>query len=427
MRRLLGGLLAFVVLVAACGEATKPGFTAAPAAPTAASMPASTAIPPASSVPSAQPSPSAGVRPDHLVFRGGDGLQSVDAARGTLRARLPLGVPDARWSTLYTTVPGNGTTEVRALDVRTGTVLRRLELAGSWVLPTVVPGDLPVGLAEDAGLLALVDAAPGEGASRFAIVDTALAVKPRIVTLNGRFAFDAIGPDGRHLFLIEQLAGGQYQVRAYDLAAGRLAEGAIVDKRELGEEMEGRPIARSTTDDGAWALTLYEREDGSAFVHQLDTVNAGAFCVDLPETFTSISGEQSKAWRIAANPVSGGFIANDKLGFIGSIGVGDLDATARLLTGVKGLAAGRAGEALLLEPTVLTILGSSLQRTGYGPQVEGSGMVMAPSRTSLYVLTYTGTVRRVTLNASGATAAGSLTLDPAIDWTNAALVGVAEE
>jgi hypothetical protein len=427
MRRLLGGLLAFVVLVAACGEATKPGFTAVPQTPAATAAPAPTAVPAPTSAPSTQSTPSAATRADHLVFRVGDELRSVDTASGRLGAGLPLGVPDARWSTLYATAAGSGTTAVRAIDVRTGAMLRQTELAGSWALPTVVPGDLPVGVAERAGLLVLADAAPDAKASRFAIVDTALTAKPQIVTLNGRFEFDAVGPDGRYVFLIEHLDGGHYQVRAYNTQAGKLEEFIVVDKREIGEEMEGLPVARATTDLGAWTYTLYTREDGTAFVHQLDTLNAGALCVDLPEDLKAITPADQRAWRIAANQGSGGYVANDRLGFFGSLGEGDLAATDRLTTTLKGLAAGPAGYAYLLEPTVLSVFGPRLQRAGYGPTVEGSSFAVAPSRESLYVMTFVGRVDRVALALGKATADGSLNLDPAIDWTNARLVGVAED
>lgn len=417
MRRLLGGLLAFGIMVAACGEATKPGFTAAPSVPSATPVGRPTTL----------ASPSAGNRPEALVLRVGDALLSVDAASGALRARLPLGVPDARWSTLYTALAGSGTTSVRALDVRTGAVLRQAELGGSWTLPSVVPGELPVGYAGSAGLLVLVDAAPGPHQTRFAIVDTALAAKPRIATLAGRFEFDAIGPDGHYLFLIEQLGGGHYQVRAYNLALGRLEDFVVVDKREIGEQMEGLPIARATTGDGAWAYTVYAREDGTVFVHELDTLQAGAFCVDLPQDLKAITPADRSAWRIAANPASGGFLANGRLGFFGALAQGELGATDRLTSAVRGLVSGQAGHAFLLEPTVLSVFGPSLQRAAYGPTIEGRGLAMSPSRDALFVLTYVGNVERIALDGGTATVAGSVPLDPALDWTDAALVGVAED
>src|SRR5207249_3230039 len=118
------------------------------------------------------------------------------------------------------------------------------------------------------------------------LLPEALAADPRIVELRGSFPFDAIGPDGRYLFLIERIgeAGSDhYQVRAWDSAVGRLLDAPIVDKREIGELMEGAPVARAMSADGQWAHTLYLKEDGTAFVHQLDTRNGLALCVDLPE------------------------------------------------------------------------------------------------------------------------------------------------
>ena len=55
------------------------------------------------------------------------------------------------------------------------------------------------------------------------LVDTGLAAPARFVTLRGGFAFDALSPDARYLYLIEHLGAvgsGHYQVRAYDSTVG---------------------------------------------------------------------------------------------------------------------------------------------------------------------------------------------------------------
>lgn len=45
--------------------------------------------------------------------------------------------------------------------------------------------------------------------------------------------------------------------------------------------MLGSAVSRAATRDGRWQYTLYERGDGSAFVHVLDTIRLEAVCVDL--------------------------------------------------------------------------------------------------------------------------------------------------
>ena len=48
-----------------------------------------------------------------------------------------------------------------------------------------------------------------------------------------------------------------YRVRQYDLRAGVLRDGAIVDQEEPDEKMSGVPVSRVTSRDGATVYTLY--------------------------------------------------------------------------------------------------------------------------------------------------------------------------
>ena len=79
-----------------------------------------------------------------------------------------------------------------------------------------------------------------------------------------------------HLYAIQYLGTGpnpRYNVRAVSLVTGKPVGGAIVDKREPDEEMNGAPWARARSADGAWAYTLYVKPNGTAFVHALDTAS----------------------------------------------------------------------------------------------------------------------------------------------------------
>jgi hypothetical protein len=105
------------------------------------------------------------------------------------------------------------------------------------------------------------------------------------VRLRGHFAVDAISPGGRWLYLLHYTDPGnvlRYEVRAYDLAQRRLVPAPVVDPREPDEKMLGIPVTRTSSADGRWAYTLYQRPSEAPFIHALDTQGRAAFCVDLP-------------------------------------------------------------------------------------------------------------------------------------------------
>ncbi len=118
------------------------------------------------------------------------------------------------------------------------------------------------------------------------MVDTRTLKALRRVVLPGSFAFDALSPDGRRLY-VTQLPNGlngpiRYTVRSLLLATGRLEPGAIVDKTEPDEQMAGLPMARAWSRDGTSAFTLYSGLESHAFLHALDTMKLSARCIDLP-------------------------------------------------------------------------------------------------------------------------------------------------
>jgi DNA-binding beta-propeller fold protein YncE len=180
----------------------------------------------------------------------------------------------------------DGSTVVRALG-QTGSALRSTTVSGRFVIPAVALDGSPGGLSADETALVLIQPRQcfPQSETHLAILDAqSLALRERL-TLHGDFSFDAISPDGSHIYLIEYLAPNdptKYAVRAYDAIAGSLLPEPIVDPDEPGDEMRGYPVTRVTSPDGRWAYTLYDGGGKYPFVHALDTLEGRAVCIDLP-------------------------------------------------------------------------------------------------------------------------------------------------
>ncbi len=186
----------------------------------------------------------------------------------------------------YVTFIRGTSTLVAAVRVRGGTVARFGWLRGLYGIPVAAFDGTVDGLTRDGGTLVVASTALGPRTlTRFSLIDTRTMKLRRSIALRGTFAYDALSPDGRTVYLIESLEGpsyASYRVRAYDLAAGRLLPRVIADRREVESSMSGSPVARATARGGAWVYTLYAKQDGAGFVHALDARNAKAVCIDLP-------------------------------------------------------------------------------------------------------------------------------------------------
>jgi hypothetical protein len=198
------------------------------------------------------------------IMQGGTGVVSSD---GAVR---------------YVTYEHAGSTIVTALGTKSGMTLRWKGLSGSYGIPLVAFDGTTGGLTPDGRTLVL--GSPFGNDSHFAVLDTEKLRLVRTIDLKGGWAYDAISPNGRILYLIQyhvQSNSIDYAVRAYDLAAGRLFPKLVVDPKEPDEPMVGSPVARATGPRGAWVYTLYATS-GAPFVHALDAVHRKAVCIDLP-------------------------------------------------------------------------------------------------------------------------------------------------
>ena len=197
------------------------------------------------------------------------------------------GVAERSGTSRYVALTQGATTVVASVRTRGGRVERWNWLKGAWGIPVGAFNAPPEGLSRDGRTLVLAGVEtirPETRLSRFAVLGTKQLRLRKLVTLRGAFAYDALSPDARTLYLIHyqpSTADVRYHVRAYDLDAGRLEPDAIVDPREADEAMQGSPMSRATSPNGAWVFTLYSRP-GEPFVHALDTVNRAAVCIDLP-------------------------------------------------------------------------------------------------------------------------------------------------
>lgn len=224
-------------------------------------------------------------------------LVAASIAAGSARADgLPVlgvdvgsqGVTTQRARVRYVTIPDGRVTIVAQTARDGGRIVGLARLRGSFTIPAVAYDSSASGLSADGGALVLIEPRQSfpRATTTFAVLDAPQLRLTRVLTLRGDFSFDALSPDGSTMFLVQYIDPANpdtYAVRAYDLAAGRLLPSPVVDPRERGAEMRGKPLTRTTSADGRWAYTLYDGGGGTPFVHALDTVARTAHCIDLPQ------------------------------------------------------------------------------------------------------------------------------------------------
>jgi hypothetical protein len=192
----------------------------------------------------------------------------------------------ARGKVRYVAFATGDRTVLELIQRRGGRVLNYTMLPGNYGVPLVAFDGTTGGLSHDGRTLILGDAFGGPALrkkSSFAVVDVRRFRLRHTIQLRGDFAFDALSPDGRMLYLIQHvsLPESRYRVRVYDRFAGLLLPKTVTDRRRWQSVMQGVPVARATTRDGRWAYTVYGAND-HPFVHALDTVKGQAVCIDLP-------------------------------------------------------------------------------------------------------------------------------------------------
>jgi len=411
---LVASLLA-AVLAVACSSVAK--------VPPSAVTPSLAASPgPSSAKAAATPGSASGPAADDSVLvigrTGQDDLEVVLASSGERFFRLPWGAPDAGWTRLINAAVSSKATVVRDVTVPELDSTSQI-VEGAWRLPTLGADPTPVGVSQDGKTIVLVEdrAQPASGAgatTRFAILHRPLSAKTRIVTLPGSFEYDTLSPDGRILYVVEHLPApptGHYQVRAVDVATGKLRPDVVVDKSGLDEAMAGYPVAQARRPDGM-VFTLY-RGPEHPFIHALSTVDGWALCIDLPATGAD-DATAALDWGLAATIDGRSLIAaNATLGLAVNIPFGDLTVRKSVTfapsasTGISIAkfghdAGGPVDRRLVVSPVgstfyaagssgIVRLDAGSLELTGRF--LEGSAVdaiALAPDGATLFVLLHAG-------------------------------------
>jgi hypothetical protein len=190
----------------------------------------------------------------------------------------------------YIAVPaGKDGTLLEKISVADTQVYGWLNVSGRWGTPVIGSYAVGQGISRDGRTLVLASlSGPYASSSKFLVIDPRRMTFIRTIVLHGSFSFDALSPDGSRLYLIQYTHRGSYDlthyiVRAYDMRRSRLLPGKIADRSEHEGTMAGTAVTRTTSADGRWVYTLYQKPSGEPFVHALDTVAAAAYCVDLPK------------------------------------------------------------------------------------------------------------------------------------------------
>jgi hypothetical protein len=185
----------------------------------------------------------------------------------------------------YVTVPAGSMTSLQAIRLRGGRVVAHMVLAGSWGIPQVAFDGTTEGFLPDGRTLVLAQQVfVGDTLRKtttFTLVDVRKMKVVDTIKIPGAFAFDALSPDGRYLYLVEYMesTSGEYRVRAFDMNQTKLLAKIVTDRKTWETGMSGSPVARTWT--GGWAYTLYGA-NSRPFIHALNTRGVAADCIFLP-------------------------------------------------------------------------------------------------------------------------------------------------
>jgi hypothetical protein len=249
-------------------------------------------------------------------------LQAYGVPSGARRFSLPPGMISANGARYFALAAPQGPAMMVAYNARTGHALNTWPEGTGWSL---------AGVSANGQRIVLLRWTRAHG-TQFRIADGRTGRVLDRLSLRGSYDVDAISNDGRRLFLIQYVRAG-YLVRMYDVGRRALAARILTEK---GIPMQGVAWNAVADPRGRWLLTLYIRPDGSAAVHTLDLARGTATCIDLPSGDASWQ-LQEYALALAVNGRTL-YAANPALGVVARVDLNarrvvhvthfDVDATA---------------------------------------------------------------------------------------------------
>jgi hypothetical protein len=166
----------------------------------------------------------------------------------------------------------------------------RLRVPPDYLLPAVTTRGDRGGISFDGQTVVLAYGGPQtDGRSRFLVAEKG-GLTP--LTFRGRVAFDAVAPSGSAIYLIRRISATdptRYTVLQYNRGDHTLNRVGVKVEfsasgagRPDGYAMQGLPLARTMSEDGSWAYTLYDSRE-HPFIHALPLgQGAWAACIELP-------------------------------------------------------------------------------------------------------------------------------------------------
>jgi hypothetical protein len=315
-------IVLIALIVSGCGGATP--ASRGPATPQAMPLPtqAGRAAPP-SLTPAPSLIPIYGTQ--FVVLQRRDTFVLASSLDTSTVGEMPAGVATSDWQWVYAAAPasdGTARTIVSKIGVGEGvsSAERTWSVEGDWSIPSVGLAATPAGLSTDGRTLIMVERTPRADATQFAIVATGSAATPRIISLPGRYGYDAVSDDGSRLYVIQYRSpesGSDYYVRSVDVASGTLDAPIIADKRASSDVMAGVALEQQRGS-GGMVYTLYRGPEGP-FVHMLFTRDRTAFCVNLPANWAGRDADAA-AWGLAFDAAQQRlYAANARLGVVGEV------------------------------------------------------------------------------------------------------------
>ena len=246
-----------------------------------------------------------------LAFTAALAAAATSAAKEIGAVGAAQGVVTEQGDTSYRYATVNPQTKpeltiVERIDMGDGAIDRWWYLRGSYVIPAVAFDGSAGGLSADGKVLALVNFTRTypQPPTKVAILDTDVYLRhPRrpgqhrpqhaihYLNLRGRFAFQAISPNGSKLYLrhyrtrdrgsAHDRRSDDFDLWVLDTHNGGLAPRPLAVSNSE-RPLAGLPISGATSPDGRWAYALYDGDRRAPFLLALDTVSGRLVRVDLP-------------------------------------------------------------------------------------------------------------------------------------------------